>query len=127
MIRKIRPVVLNLVCTGAFVGSAISCAVANRNVSIKFANQKQITFHNSLPLISCIGCAIAFPSILVLSPLIFIDYVGNTCVADRLIDYYDSKYLLKFDRYHQHDDTNNKYYSPSHLEITIEKKCKKSD
>ena len=123
----LKPTVGLLASSGFFVGIVTGCFCGNRSVIIKFEDKnvftkKQIHIRHSLPLISGIACVVLFPSLLLASPMVAVDYFGNLCTFDKAVDKINSKYLIEYERFHQYSPNDNKYYAPSHFYITIKTK-----
>ena len=106
-LKHIIPKVNNLIVYGFVSGFCVGC-VPNK-MCINFKGKK----YNSLqiPIISGIICS----SAIILSPLLMINYFYNGTYFDTLFDKYD----INIERYHQHDETNNKYAYPSLLIVNI--------
>ena len=102
--------------SGLAVGLVGGCLVGNRHVSITY-KEKTICFKYSMPIVSGVLCAVLFPSLLVCSPIIMIDYYGNLCAVDKWID--KLPYSFEYKRYHQHGPNDDIYYAPSNINIII--------
>uniref|UniRef100_A0A6C0AGS4 Uncharacterized protein n=1 Tax=viral metagenome TaxID=1070528 RepID=A0A6C0AGS4_9ZZZZ len=95
----------------------------DRNIFIKYGEKpKTLVLRHSIQFIS--GFTFTFLSLTypIFIPIIMIDYYGDLCIIDKIIDIINSKYLFEYKREHQYDKNDNKYYAPSHLHITIKKK-----
>jgi hypothetical protein len=121
----LQPTVTISTYLGFCVGIIGGYLCGNRHIFIKYEGAtitKKINLKHSLPLISGLICSMLFPSLLIFSPIIAIDYFGNLCTIDKTIDKINLKYLIEYKRYHQYDNCDNKYYAPSNLHVTIKKK-----
>lgn len=109
-LKHIIPKVNNLIICGFVSGFCIGCFP--NKLYINFEDRK----YNSIktPLISGVIGSI----VIILSPLLIVNYLCNGTYFDRLVDKYD----INMERYHQYDGKNNKYAYPSSLIINIKSK-----
>lgn len=123
MINSLKHKLIIISSFSSLVGVTGGFLFGNRVIFIKYGEKPNtLVLRHSIPLISALTCSFLFPTLLICSPIIAIDYYGNLCAVDKITDRIHSKYLFEYKRYHQYDGNNNKYYAPSNLHITIKNK-----
>ena len=99
------------------------CFLNDRFTVIYSSKRKKLQVVHYLPLI--FGLTI-IPTLIVISPIFLVDSMFNLCIIDKFVDKIIDNYDLDIKRYHQHDGSDNKYYSNSLFEIYISKKYPKN-
>ena len=76
---------------------------------------------HSLPLLVGMVGMVGCPTIILCSPVIFINHFCEFSTADRFVDKLCEKYSIEVKRYHQYGGVppNNKYYAPSRIMVNI--------
>jgi hypothetical protein len=131
-IHNIKSALNILTFTGGFVGVSAGCLFGNRSIVIhmqrRWYDEQEFphTHHHIVtrftqfnPLYAGMAGVLLFPSLLVFSPFILIDYYGNLCAIDRVVDAFQKKYTVRFNSYGQYGPNDEPYYAPHDIYITV--------